>query len=138
MAVARLLPSRKTWPVQAAGEDRQLVPSHPVALPGVGGHLTALRRTRIGPFGVDGASVLEDDLAAQLLAPSDVATRLFERVDLTAELAVDLGHGKRIALGQTGPGTLAAVAPDGRLVGLVENVEGRAHVLVNFPPEASP
>ncbi len=100
---------------------------------GVGGHLTALRRTRIGPFGVDGASGLEDDLAAHLRAPSDVATQLFERVDLTAELAVDLGHGKRIALGQTGPGTLAAVAPDGRLVGLVENVEGRAHVLVNFP-----
>ena len=103
---------------------------------GVGGHLTALRRTRIGPFAVEGASGLDDDLAERMLRPADVATRLFERVDLTAELAVDLGHGKRIALGETGEGILAAVAPDGRLVGLVENVGGRAHVLVNFPPEA--
>ena len=102
---------------------------------GVGGHLTALRRTRIGPFGVEGASGLDDDLAARMLRPADVATRLFERVDLSAELAADLGHGKRIALGTTGPGTLAAVAPDGRLVGLIENVGGRAHVLVNFPVE---
>lgn len=101
---------------------------------GVGGHLTALRRTRIGPFGVAGASTLEDDgLAARMLAPAAVATELFERVDLTADQAIDLGHGKRIALGATGAGTLAAVAPDGRLVGLVENVGGRAHVLVNFP-----
>ena len=104
---------------------------------GVGGHLTALRRTRIGPFTVAAASGLDDDLAEHLLRPADVATELFERVDLTAELAVDLGHGKRIALGETGTGTLAAVAPDGRLVGLVQNVGGRAHVLVNFPPEAS-
>ncbi len=103
---------------------------------GVGGHLTALRRTRVGPFAVAAASVLDaDDLADRMLAPADVATRLFERVDLTAGEATDLGHGKRIALGETGGGTLAAVAPDGRLVGLVENVGGRAHVLVNFPQE---
>lgn len=103
---------------------------------GVGGHLTALRRTRIGPFAVAAASVLDaDDLADRMLAPADVATRLFERIDLTAGEATDLGHGKRITLGETGGGTLAAVAPDGRLVGLVENVGGRAHVLVNFPQE---
>lgn len=101
---------------------------------GVGGHLTALRRTRIGPFAVAAASGLDaDDLVDRMLEPTDAATRLFERVDLTAEQATDLGHGKRIALGATGNGTLAAVAPDGRLVGLVENVGGRAHVLVNFP-----
>lgn len=105
---------------------------------GVGGHLTALRRTRIGPFAVAEASDLDDDLAEHMLKPADVASQLFERVDLTAELAVDLGHGKRIALGETGTGTLAAVAPDGRLVGLVENKGGRAHVLVNFPMEPTP
>jgi tRNA pseudouridine55 synthase len=105
---------------------------------GVGGHLTALRRTRIGPFGVDRASGLDGDLADladRMLAPAAVATSLFERLDLGADEAADLGHGKRIRLPETGPGILAAVAPDGRLVGLVHNVEGRAHVLVNFPSD---
>ncbi|MBX3098066.1 MAG: tRNA pseudouridine(55) synthase TruB [Salinibacterium sp.] len=104
---------------------------------GVGGHLTVLRRTRIGPFTVAGASELDGDLAARMLAPADVAAQLFERVDLSHELAADLSHGKRIGLPATGPDTLAAIAPDGRLVGLVKNVGGRAHVLVNFPPEVS-
>jgi tRNA pseudouridine55 synthase len=102
---------------------------------GVGGHLTALRRTRIGPFTVAGASGLDDDLADHLIAPTDVATALFPRVDLDEGEAADLGHGKQIRLGETPAGTLAAIAPDGRLVGLVENDGGRARVLVNFPPD---
>lgn len=103
---------------------------------GVGGHLTALRRTRIGPFTVAGASTLDSDhLGERMVRPVDVATTLFERLDLSADAALDLGHGKRIGLGSTGVGPLAAVAPDGRLVGLVENIDGRAHVLVNFPQE---
>ena len=104
---------------------------------GVGGHLTELRRTRIGPFDVAAASGLDDPLAELMLHPADVASSLFERVDLTEEESNLLSHGKRIALGETGTGILAAVAPDGRLVGLVENVDGRAHVLMNVPREAS-
>ena len=110
------------------------------ALLGVGGHLAALRRTRIGPFAVDAASGIEVDLASAMLDPAVVATSLFERVDLTEQEAIDLAHGQRISLGvrpagggSTGP--IAAVSPEGRLVGLVENVDGRARVLVNFPPD---
>lgn len=102
---------------------------------GVGGHLTALRRTRIGPFAVEAAVPLEDGIADRMLAPAAVAAQLFETVDLTTEQAAELGTGKRIALvGQGGP--IAAVAPDGRLVGLVEIIDGRARILVNFPQEA--
>ncbi len=100
---------------------------------GVGGHLTALRRTRIGPFRVDAAVGLEEPLAERMLAPAAVAASLHPRLDLTTQEAVDLAHGKRIAL--AGAGTRAAVAPDGRLVGLVEAVDGKAVVLVNFPPD---
>ena len=103
----------------------------------VGGHLTALRRTRIGPFTVDEAAGLDDALADLMLKPAAVASSLFERVNLGAEDADHLSHGKRIALGATGTGILAAVGPDDRLVGLVNNVDGRAHVLVNFPREAA-
>lgn len=117
---------------------------------GVGGHLTALRRTRIGPFGVAEASAIDEGLTAAMLAPADVATRLFRRVDLTAGQAADLGNGQRIPLpaspgeprgesaDRSAPGPLAAIDPDGRLVGLVESVDGRARVLVNLPPDGMP
>lgn len=103
---------------------------------GVGGHLTALRRTRVGPFGVDVAVGIDEPLAERMLAPAQVAASLYPRLDLTRQEAVDLAHGRRIAL--VGSGIRAAVAPDGRLVGLVEVVEGRAVVLVNFPQDAQP
>jgi len=102
---------------------------------GVGGHLTALRRTRIGPFSVDAASGLDDELVSAMLTPSHVAGQLFPVVDLSADEAVDLGHGKRIPITIEG-GPIAAVDDTGRLVGLVENVSGKAKVLVNFPPDA--
>jgi len=102
---------------------------------GVGGHLTALRRTRIGPFDVGSAAELDDELDQRMLAPGDVATSLFGRVDLSDADADDLAHGKQIVLGETPEGPLAAIAPGGRLVGLVENRGGRARVLVNFPAD---
>ena len=106
---------------------------------GVGGHLTALRRTRIGPFSVAEASDLETVVVAEALeAPAVTASRLFTRLDLTAEQSVDLGHGKKLSVGDDvvdAPGPVAAIAPDGRLVGLVSIAAGRAKTLVNFPPD---
>ncbi|MBG6214669.1 tRNA pseudouridine55 synthase [Cryobacterium sp. CAN_C3] len=107
---------------------------------GVGGHLTALRRTRIGPFRLENAATLgELDVAAHLISPADAATRLLPRLDLSTEQAIDLGHGKRITVlsavqaGATGP--VAAIAPNGRLVGLVEYRGDQARSLLNFPPD---
>ena len=106
---------------------------------GVGGHLTALRRTRIGPFGVSEAFDLETVVVAEALeGPAATASRLFETLDLTAPQSVDLGHGKKLELGGDVPdaaGPVAAIAPDGRLVGLVSISAGRAKTLVNFPPD---
>ena len=105
---------------------------------GVGGHLTSLRRTRIGPFTLDAAQPLEElDVPSALIEPADAATRLLGRLDLTEQQAIDLGHGKRITVdpagSQTGP--IAAIAPDGRLVGLVEYRGDHAKSLLNFPPD---
>jgi len=108
---------------------------------GVGGHLTSLRRTRIGPFGIIDADPLDVlDVGRALIGPADAATRLFDRLDLDAQQAIDLGHGKRIeapaGAGDAGP--VAAVDPAGRLIGLVEYRDGRAKSIVNFPPDEQP
>ncbi|TFD58810.1 tRNA pseudouridine(55) synthase TruB [Cryobacterium suzukii] len=105
---------------------------------GVGGHLTALRRTRIGPFRIENAATLEQiDVVAQLISPADAATRLLPRLDLSREEAIDLGHGKRITIDRdpTRTGPVAAIAPDGRLVGLVEYRGDQAKSLLNFAPD---
>lgn len=113
---------------------------------GVGGHLTALRRTRIGPFSVTDAGELDSiDVATALIPPADAAARLFERLELSEQQAIDLGHGKRIAVdaaqrGSTPTSALrSAIAPDGRLVGLVElrgADGGIGKSVVNFPSDA--
>ncbi len=109
---------------------------------GVGGHLTALRRTRIGPFRVENAATLEQvNVTADLISPADAATRLLPRLDLSTEQAIDLGHGKRITVdtdtdtdtARTGP--VAAIDPNGRLVGLVEYRGDQVKSLLNFPPD---
>lgn len=114
---------------------------------GVGGHLSALRRSKVGPFDVKDAAELETlEVAESLLSPADVASRLFPVLQLTAAQAVDLSHGKRLDLDLvsggdpvSGGGPVAALAPDGRLVGLVEFSGRIAKPLVNFPSdEVSP
>ncbi|MDQ4138234.1 MAG: tRNA pseudouridine(55) synthase TruB [Actinomycetota bacterium] len=100
----------------------------------VGGSLTALRRTRIGPFSVSDAAPLDGSIRNSALAPAEVATRLYPTLVLTAQQTVDLAHGKRVPVGDGFPaGPLAAITPDGALAGIVEVTGGAARTLVNFP-----
>lgn len=107
----------------------------------VGGHLSALRRTRVGPYVVsDAAQLAELDVASRLLSPAAAAAQLFPTYQLSEQQAIDLTHGKQIVtpeLQQTDAhltsGPVAAIAPDGRLVGLVESTGRSAKVLANFP-----
>jgi tRNA pseudouridine55 synthase len=101
---------------------------------GVGGHLTALRRTKIGPFTVEDAVPVDaEDLAAALRDPAAVARELFPVAELTPEQSVALAHGKRVRPDAADAPVVAAIAPDGRLAGLVAVQDGNARVLVNFP-----
>ncbi|WP_253259378.1 tRNA pseudouridine(55) synthase TruB [Subtercola boreus] len=104
---------------------------------GVGGHLVALRRTRIGPFRIDEAHTLEEvEPERDLVAPATIADRLFTTVTLDAEQAADLRNGKRVALDRPDTaGPLAAIDPEGLLIGLVELSNGTTRVLVNFPTD---
>lgn len=103
---------------------------------GVGGHLSALRRTRIGPFDVSEAVPLEAPL--QLASPAAVAGRLFPVLELDADDALALTQGKRPAVPDAADAPVAAaLAPDGALIGLARVAAGRAHVLMNLPQAAS-
>jgi tRNA pseudouridine55 synthase len=101
---------------------------------GVGGHLTALRRTRVGPFSVEDASTLEDlDPAEALVPPEVVAARLFPTLDLDAVQVLGLSQGKRLPGFAPDGGPIAAISPEGRLAGLVNVIGGVAKPIVNFP-----
>jgi tRNA pseudouridine55 synthase len=103
---------------------------------GVGGHLTALRRTRVGPFDVGDAGLLGDQLMDALLAPASVAGRLFPSLRLDNDQVVALSQGKKVSVSAADSADpVAAVGPDGRLSGLVTVSNGTARVLVNFPTD---
>lgn len=105
---------------------------------GVGGHLTALRRTRVGPFDVADAVGIDGLDPAVLLTPADAASAMLAPLPVSADEARDLRHGKRLP-GQAdrlaGP-LAAAIDPDGALVGIVERRGDDLKSAMNMPEEA--
>ncbi len=102
---------------------------------GVGGHLTRLRRTRVGPYDLSAAHTL-DELTGQLtvLPLAQAAAAAFPVRELTADQARSLSHGGRLpgTGGETGP--VAAFGPDGTLIALVQDKDGVARPLAVFVP----
>jgi tRNA pseudouridine55 synthase len=114
---------------------------------GTGGHLTRLRRTRVGGYRIEDARTL-DQLAErfEVLPLAQAAAAAFPSRTLTADEARRLAHGGRLAAatppaamtpaaGQaTAPaaGPAAAYAPDGTLIALVTEEAGQARPLVVF------
>ena len=105
---------------------------------GVGGHLTMLRRTRIGAFDVAAAASVDDIAEAALVEPATAAAVVVGALAVGAEEARDLRHGKRIDGGGRLTGAVAAaIDPDGRLVGIVEKRGTQLKSVMNMPEEAS-
>ncbi len=106
---------------------------------GVGGHLTALRRIRVGPYQVGQAQTLER-LAERLeLIPlADAAAAAFPRRELTADEARLVSHGGRLPVAGTGGGPVAAFGPGGELIALLIEEQGRARSLAVFAPRVGP
>jgi tRNA pseudouridine55 synthase len=130
---------------------------------GTGGHLTALRRTSVGPYTIAQARTLDFLSERFVVTPlAQAAAAAFPRVDLTEDESRRLAHGARIplpALPQTAvsdaraltsaapepAGTetpLAAFGPDGSLIALVTPESGRLRSLAVFaapsPDDAAP
>jgi tRNA pseudouridine55 synthase len=112
---------------------------------GVGGHLTRLRRTRVGPYEITSARTLDELAASFTVIPlADAAAAAFPRLDLTDEQARTVAHGGRLAIGEGlgrdrgwPAGTaepVAAFAPDGSLIALLTEAAGQARPVAVFVP----
>jgi tRNA pseudouridine55 synthase len=105
---------------------------------GVGGHLTALRRTRVGPFRIAQAVTI-DELAAltdPVTFPLAAALRstMPSRV-VTADEARELGFGRPIpAAGLAG--TYGALDDAGEAIALLQETGAAARPVLVFRPEA--
>lgn len=92
---------------------------------GCGGHLVALRRTRVGPLDLAAAVTLEalnasgEDERARFLLPLDALLQNLPRVDLAADDAQRFGHGNPVDLPPGLHGKIRVYA-DGKLLGIGE------------------
>lgn len=93
----------------------------------VGGHLTALRRTTVGPFSLSDAVTLEDLDADRLTSMAEVGERLFAHVRVDEVQARAISHGKQLDLQLPVAGApVALLGPDGDLLALYEQRDNRA------------
>ena len=103
---------------------------------GVGGHLTALRRTRVGPFGLDRALTLDrlSELAdpVTLPLPAAIAAAMPTR-QLTESEARELSFGRPVAAAGIA-GTYGGIAPDGTAVALLAEADDQARPVLGFTP----
>lgn len=105
---------------------------------GVGGHLTALRRTRVGPFRIEDALTLEQLAAAEAGAVRSmdvVAGECFPTWTLADAESVDaVVNGRRIAW--QGPASsaepVAILGPDGTFLALATDDAGQARYTAVF------
>ena len=128
---------------------------------GTGGHLTALRRTRVGPYRIEAARTL-DQLASrfELVPLAKAAAAAFPSMRLDADQARLVSHGARLRMEPTMAGPvpsgaaasgveaevaasgdadvpgqpIAAFGPDGELVALVAEREAELQPLAVFAP----
>jgi len=99
----------------------------------VGGHLSALRRTRVAGFSESDA-VSFDDLKAQKFTPlklADVARTTFTSRELTLEEVQELSFGRPLT--ENGNTVInAALSPDNRLIALLKDEAGKAKPIAVF------
>ena len=122
---------------------------------GTGGHLTALRRTRIGAFRVDEAAALDGyDVARSIMSPADAARRALPVADRHRRAGRRPRPRQARRRGRRRPrphprrrrrrrrddgatadrGPFAAIDPDDRLVAIVERRGATLKVVTGFPP----
>jgi tRNA pseudouridine55 synthase len=102
---------------------------------GVGGHLNALRRTRIAGFGLDRAVTLDrlKSKSFDTLDIADVARATFAVREIALDEKIELSFGRAL---EANPDTKIYAGIDGsnQLIALLQNVDGKAKPLAVFAP----
>ena len=99
----------------------------------VGGHLSALRRTRVTGFPISQA-ISFDELKAQTFTPlalSDVARATFQVRELGLDEVSELSFGRPL-VSNSSDQIFAALSPDDRLIALLKNESGKAKPIAVF------
>jgi tRNA pseudouridine55 synthase len=105
------------------------------AMLGTGGHLTYLRRTRVGPYDLGMARTIEQlSEKLEVLPMGEAVSEAFPRREVDADDARKIMHGGRLPAVGLGPGPVGVFAPDGTLLALVEEQGGAAKPLAVFVP----
>jgi len=101
----------------------------------VGGHLTALRRTRVGRVGLAEARSLDElaDLPRLSYSLDEACLQSFPHRDLTADEAEHTRHGRPLKPAGI-EGVYAAIAPDGRVIALLTDEANRTKSVVVLRP----
>lgn len=87
---------------------------------GIGGHLTALRRTRVGGYTIEQASALPEAGETLKVIDSFEAAKVFTQFELTDQQVLDLRHGKRLDNPDRIKGDIAAVH-NHKLIAILES-----------------
>jgi tRNA pseudouridine55 synthase len=102
---------------------------------GVGGHLTFLRRTRVGPYDLPQARTIEQLTEELTMLPlADAVSAAFPRREVSEEDARKIAHGGRLGATGLGPGPIGVFGPDGTLLALMEEHGPVAKPLAVFVP----
>lgn len=100
---------------------------------GVGGHLTALRRTRVGRYTLADATTLDQlEQRFTVMPLAEAAAAAFPRLDVDADTARRVTHGVPLSPTLVTSGPVAVFGPDGELLALVEARDGRVKYLAVF------
>lgn len=98
---------------------------------GVGGHLTALRRTAVGPYTLEHARTIDQlNEHYELLPIADAARAAFPAYELDAEQAQEVRYGRKLALSLDA--LTAVFSPDGEFLALYEPAGEMARPLAVF------
>ncbi len=101
----------------------------------VGGHLSALRRTRVAGFTTAGAASIAELKNGEFttLDLADVARVTFPVREIALDEKLELSFGRTIAQNPT-EGIYAGISSSNELIALLSNVEGKAKPIAVFAP----